>query len=172
MDQSTTRLCQYGEVAVPQVLTWRAIRGLGEYVCDDARYGLGLRDEKAARLLKTALFMHGHVLAWLGVLRRIVRPKGRPPKTPTPGELFVPFYKLSASASATDRIILALADANRFDLLEEIGATITRSAYWKFGCEPCLEHTLGGLATHPRGSSEGLRVPGSQILLVAGVLCA
>src|SRR5436190_3738450 len=109
---------------------WRYLRSsrgtpyedFGEYVCDDARYGLGLRDEKAARLLKTALFMHGHVLAWLGVLRRIVRPKGRPPKTPTPGELFVPFYKLSASASATDRIILALADANRFDLLEEIGA--------------------------------------------------
>ena len=93
-----------------------------EYVCDDARYGLGLRDEKSAKLLKAALLMQGHVAEWLEILKRIARPKGRPRSTPAQGELFVPFYGVSESLAAVDRILLALADAGQVELLEKIGS--------------------------------------------------
>ena len=109
--------------------SWRVLKSsrgtefadFGDYACDEHPNGLALREEKTAKFLKAALLAHGHVDAWLQILKRIVRPKGRPRTTLAPGEDFQRFYPANRTLTSTDSIFLGLDNAGRSDLLEAIG---------------------------------------------------
>jgi hypothetical protein len=108
---------------------WRDLRSsqgaeyadFGEIAIDLCPFGLGVRDKYSARVLKQALFMHGHAVRWAEVLVHIARARGRP-KNRTAGEGFVPFYSLHRSSTSLDRIVLRLHAEGRVDLLAAIGA--------------------------------------------------
>ena len=123
----------------------------GECACDASTHGLGARDEKSAKLLKAALLMDGHVNPWIQLLKRIKRPPGRPPNTPAQGEDFIPFYSVSESRAARDRILLDLDERGRTDLLEGIssGRLTAKQAGFEAGILK-VDHSRGPACDIPR----------------------
>jgi AT-hook transcription factor len=124
----------------------------GAYACDKYPKGLGVRDERRAKLLKTALLMTGQIFAWITVLERIARPRGRPPKNSTLGEGFERFYTLQRSATATDQIYLALHRLGHKDLLAQIstGELSAKQAAIKAGLVPESNSSQGPVCDLPR----------------------
>jgi hypothetical protein len=123
----------------------------GAYACDKGPNGLGVRDEGRAKLLKTTLLMIGQIFAWIAVLERIARLRGRP-KNSTLSEDFERFYTLKRSATATDKIYLALHRQGHKDLLMQIvtGELSAKQAAIKAGLVPESSSSQGPVCDLPR----------------------
>lgn len=79
----------------------------GDFATHPRPQGLGVCDPDAAMAIRDALCSRGFTAAWVTMLKRIVRPRGRVPKNPTNGEI-ERFFSLPASPTAKDRLLLRL----------------------------------------------------------------
>jgi hypothetical protein len=72
----------------------------------------------------------GHVPCYVELLNKIRRPNGAPRKTLTLNEGFCPFYSISRSQTAIDRLLLALSSGNYPDAYADVcaGRRTTREA--------------------------------------------
>jgi hypothetical protein len=143
----------------------------GAYACDKVPNGLGVREERRAKLLKTALLMTGQIFAWIAVLERIARPRGRPPENSTLGEDFERFYTLNRSPTATDKIYLALHRQGHMDLLMQIvtGELSAKQAAIKAGLVPESNSSQGPVCDLPRFRKMSER---AQVKWAGRVFCA
>ena len=86
----------------------KPFESFGEFAVALTPNGLGVRSMQPLSVLRHALLAAGYFAQWTEILERTVRERGRPRKKLANDEDFERFYTLPTSATARDRLLLAL----------------------------------------------------------------